>query len=161
MPHGSGFTAINRYGIIAFNLDGGEISMRAYTGFFLVLLLAAYSVVSLIVDQKAYYLNSVKFKGDPIGLYQERFRGVRERMPPRGTFGYFSDITDRSEDRSALFLTQYALAPLVLRESTDLPVVVGNFHRGLPSRAEIRQKGLYLLFDTGKGVVLFGKAAPE
>lgn len=135
--------------------------MRAYAGFFLVFLLAAYSVVPLIRDQKAYYLNSVRFKGDQTSRYLERFRGVRESMPPRGTFGYISDVTERSEDRSALFLTQYALAPLVLRESTDLPVVVGNFHRGLPSQEEIRQKGLQALFDSGKGIVLYGKAAPE
>ena len=134
--------------------------MRAYTGFLLVFLLAAYSVVSLIGDQKTFYMNTVKFEGDQISRYQARFHGVRERMPHHGIFGYFSDITERSENRAAMYLTQYALAPLVLRESTDFPMVVGNFHRGFPSQGEIRQKGLHLFFNTGNGIVLFGKVSP-
>ncbi len=132
--------------------------MRAYAGFLLVLLLSAYSVVSQLQEQKALYEREVKFLGDAISRYQDRFRGVREKLPPQGVFGYFSDISDHTENRAAMALTQYALAPLVLRENTDLPTVVGNFHRGFPAPEELRRKGLDLSFDAGSGVVLFGKA---
>jgi len=132
--------------------------MRAYAGFLFVLLLAAYSVVSLLGEQKALYVNSVRFQGDAISRYQDRFRGVREKLPPHGVFGYISDVTEHTDNRAAMFLTQYALAPLVLRESTDFPVIVGNFHTGYPTAEEIRRKGFYLIFDSGGGILLFGKA---
>jgi hypothetical protein len=132
--------------------------MRPYAGFLLVLLLSAYSVASLLQEQKALYDREAKFRSDAIGRYQDRFQGVREKLPPQGIFGYFSDISDHTENRAAMALTQYALAPLVLREITDLPTVVGNFHRGYPSPEELDRKGLSLRFDAGSGVVLFGKA---
>lgn len=132
--------------------------MRIYAGILLVLLLAAYLIASLLQEQKALYEREAKFRGDRISQYQERFRGVREKLPSQGVFGYFSDISDHTENRAAMALTQYALAPLVLRESTELPTVVGNFHRGFPSPEESRRKGLDLLFDAGSGVVLYGKA---
>lgn len=135
--------------------------MRVYAGLLLVLLLAAYSVASLLREQKALYDREAKFRGDSTSRYQDRFRGVREKLPAQGVFGYFSDIQDHTENRAAMALTQYALAPLVLRESTDLPTVVGNFHRGFPAPEELRRKGLVLRFDAGSGVVLFGKVAGE
>jgi hypothetical protein len=135
--------------------------MRPYAGFLLVLLLSAYSVASLLQEQKALYDREAKFRSDAIGRYQDRFQGVREKLPPQGIFGYFSDISDHTENRAAMALTQYALAPLVLRERTDLPMVIGNFHRGFPAPEEMQRKGLYLLFDTGRGVALFGKAARQ
>ena len=133
--------------------------MRAYAGFLLVLLLGGYFVASLLKDQKTLYDVEVKTRGDGIGRYQDRFRGLREKLPPRGVFGYFSDIPDHTENRAGMALTQYALAPLVLRESTELPMVVGNFHRRVPTADELRQKELTVLFDSGSGVLLFEKAA--
>jgi hypothetical protein len=133
--------------------------MRAYAGFLLILSIAAYMVISLLGGQKTFYGKSVKSEGAEISRYENRFRGVRENMPPHGTFGYFSDNPRDSGNRSDIFLTQYALAPLVLREDTNLPVVVGNFHRRYPTAEEIRRKGLSPLFDSGSGIVLYGKAA--
>ncbi len=129
--------------------------VRAYAGFALVLLVAGYSLFALVREQKSHYEKVVKVQGDAITNYQERFRGVREALPPGGSFGFFTDIADHTENRAAMYLTQYALAPLVLHETTDLPRVVGNFHRGYPDPEFLQRKGLHLLYRSGSGIMLF------
>ena len=80
----------------------------------------------------------------------QRFSELREALPKRGVIGYIGESGD-----SALghyYLTQYALAPLVLDHSSNHSIVVGNFPGSQP---EAFPENLRVVRDFGNGVVLF------
>jgi hypothetical protein len=81
----------------------------------------------------------------------KRFATLRAELPSRGIVGYVGDSDD-----SALpdyYLTQYALAPLVVDRGAQHPLVIGNFPHSQTTPAIA---GLALLKDFGNGVFLFG-----
>lgn len=80
----------------------------------------------------------------------QRFAVLKARLPANGVVGYIGETGDSATPD--YYLTQYALAPLVVDLSPDHPLVVGNF----PSRppAQIPTK-LLLMQDFGNGVMLF------
>lgn len=82
-------------------------------------------------------------------LSDERFAALKTELPPRGVVGYLGDSGESAT--SDYYLTQYALAPLVVDRSTNHELVVGNFPNGrlpqFPSRLEVAK-------DFGNGVVL-------
>src|SRR5262245_20712728 len=67
---------------------------------------------------------------DPITRYEARFRPLRERLAGERVVGYIhpSHPWDPIPVEGAVFMTQYALAPVLVQETLDLPLVVGNFH---------------------------------
>ncbi|MBU1965076.1 MAG: hypothetical protein KKD24_04580, partial [Proteobacteria bacterium] len=54
-------------------------------------------------------------------------------------------------------LTQYTLAPRIVRNSPDLPLVVGNFIDGPPAPGFLEKHGLVPLRDLGDGLILYRK----
>jgi hypothetical protein len=88
---------------------------------------------------------------DDIGARSDkRFAQLRSRLPANGVIGYIGETGD-----SALpdyYLTQYALAPLVIERSAQRSIVVGNFPDTLPSEIPADLK---LVQDFGNGVLLF------
>jgi hypothetical protein len=103
---------------------------------------------------------------DEISTYERRFQGVRAALPARGVVGYLgrTDTAGRTpaeRDASSLLdfkhylLAQYALAPVVLIESTEPDFVVGNFDRG---RAPSTPAGFRIERDFGHGLVLFRRS---
>ena len=52
-------------------------------------------------------------------------------------------------------LTQYTLAPLIVRNSPELPLVVGNFLDGPPAPGFLEKNGLVPLKDFGDGLILY------
>jgi hypothetical protein len=104
---------------------------------------------------------------DEITGYERRFLELRSALPARGIVGYVTDppVQDSSPARVALdahdrfkryLLAQYALAPLVLVESTRPELVVGNFARpsSIPGLS-----GLQTIREFGGGVVLYRRTA--
>jgi hypothetical protein len=59
-----------------------------------------------------------------VAANERRFDAIRRLLPQRGIVGYLSDRMDAAEQ---YFLTQYALAPLVVSRSPEHTVVVENF----------------------------------
>jgi hypothetical protein len=82
-------------------------------------------------------------------LSDERFAALKSELPPRGVVGYMGDSGDSAT--SDYYLTQYALAPVIVDRSTNHELVVGNFPNGrlpqFPSTLEVAK-------DFGNGVVL-------
>lgn len=82
-------------------------------------------------------------------LSDKRFAALKSYMPARGVVGYIG-VSGESAT-SDYYLTQYALAPLVVDRSTSHELVVGNFPNGrlpqFPSQLEVAK-------DFGNGVVL-------
>lgn len=78
----------------------------------------------------------------------ERFAALKAALPPQGIVGYVGD----SESPADYYLTQYALAPLIVDHSSSHPLVIGNFSK---SPAAGWKGNLQLVKDFGNGVILF------
>jgi len=81
-----------------------------------------------------------------------RFAELRKNLPARGVVGYWGDSALTPPAVGAYYLTQYALAPLVVERSLKHPLVVGNFP---DSAAPPVPANLRLVKDFGDGVFLF------
>jgi hypothetical protein len=105
---------------------------------------------------------------DEISTYELRFAELRTMLPARGVVGYLghpepAGATPREANAAALLhfrrylLAQYSLAPLLLIESADPELVVGNFDPGV---APPTPPGLRVVRDFGDGLVLFRHSPP-
>jgi len=103
---------------------------------------------------------------DEISTYERRFQEVRAALPARGVVGYLgrtdsAGLTPAEREAASLrdfkhyLLAQYALAPVVLIESTEPDFVVGNFDSG---KAPSAPPGFRLERDFGNGLVLFRRS---
>ena len=79
----------------------------------------------------------------------QRFAAVKMRLPASGVIGYIGESSDFSTPDC--YLTQYALAPLVVERSTHHAIVIGNFPLSPPSNLP---PNLRLVEDFGRGVLL-------
>ena len=78
-----------------------------------------------------------------------RFAAVKTRLPGTGVIGYIGESGNSSTPD--YYLTQYALAPLVVDRSTHHAIVIGNFPLSPPSNLP---PNLRLVEDFGSGVLL-------
>ncbi len=103
---------------------------------------------------------------DEISTYERRFQEIRAAIPARGVVGYLgrtdsAGLTPAEREATSLLdfkhylLAQYALAPVVLIESTRPDFVVGNFDAG---KAPSTPPGFRLERDFGNGLVLFRRS---
>lgn len=94
---------------------------------------------------------------DEVSLNEKRFAELRAALPQRGVVGYISDEPDPNEKIKKYYLAQYALAPLIVVNETDRPLVVGNFNS---PDGELRASDKLVPFKRFEnGVVLFVQAA--
>jgi len=80
----------------------------------------------------------------------QRFAAAKSRLPASGVIGYIGESGNSSTPD--YYLTQYALAPLVVDRSSHHAIVIGNFPLSRPSDLP---PNLRLLEDCGSGVLLF------
>ena len=80
----------------------------------------------------------------------QRFATVKSRLPASGVIGYIGESGNSSTPD--YYLTQYALAPLVVDHSIHHAIVIGNFPLSPPSDLP---PNLRLVEDFGSGVLLF------
>ena len=103
---------------------------------------------------------------DEISNYERRFQGVRAALPARGVVGYLGRTdsaghTPAEREASSLrdfkryLLAQYALAPVVLIESTEPDFVLGNFDSARPASTP---GGFRIERDFGNGLVVFRRS---
>lgn len=78
-----------------------------------------------------------------------RFSALKRDLPRRGVIGYIGEPGALA--RGDYYLTEYALSPLVVDDSTNHPLVVANF----PNLPPVAPSGLQLVKDFGHGVALF------
>jgi hypothetical protein len=79
----------------------------------------------------------------------QRFAALKTRLPATGVIGYIGE--SGSSSIPDYYLTQYALAPLVVDQSPHHAIVIGNFHLSPPSDLP---PNLRLVEDFGSGVLL-------
>ena len=129
-----------------------DYPMRVKTGIVLVLLAALYAggmVVTAAARKKAR-------RGDrPDGFtrYERRFDALRAELSPDSVVGYVTDQKLNPADH--YLITQYALAPVIVRRTVKEDRVVGNFHDPTRMGEIARKEGLVLIRDYGNGVALF------
>ena len=80
-----------------------------------------------------------------------RFAALKAMLPDHGVIGYVGE--SGAAGVGPYYLTQYALAPLVVDHSLNHPLVVGNFPASTPSLPP--EPNLQLVQDFGNGVLLF------
>ncbi|MBU1745828.1 MAG: hypothetical protein KJ649_13170 [Proteobacteria bacterium] len=139
---------------------------RVAAGRLLLVILAGYAVLSLLWQNIRIY--SGLPEKDPVTIHEERIRQLKPLLPASGEIGYITTVeNDRIfgfeksftnvEFLAQYVLTQYTLAPRIVRNSPDLPLVVGNFIDGPPAPGFLEKHGLVPLRDLGDGLILYRK----
>jgi len=123
---------------------------------FAVVVLAVAALASscwLLLDVISQYTQSSEAIG--VAGFETRFDEMRKALPPKSVLGYTSDNASNDPSNPAEFyLTQYTLAPRILKPNTAERMVVANFHNPKPDRRALRKAGLDLVQDYGQGVFL-------
>jgi hypothetical protein len=145
------------------NGNGSWAAIRTRMAVALVLLYAVASGAAWIRLAATAPARSVP---DEISTYELRFQALRGTLPARGVVGYLghpdpTGPTPAESNANSLLhfkrylLAQYALAPVLLLESTEPEFVVGNFDPGaMPSTPA----GFRIVRDFGDGLVLFRRS---
>jgi hypothetical protein len=79
----------------------------------------------------------------------QRFAALKSALPPRGVIGYIGE--SGTAGAADYYLAQYALAPLVIENSQNQMLVLGNFPNSQPAKFPPH---LQLMRDFGHGVLL-------
>jgi hypothetical protein len=108
----------------------------------------------MIVDAPA--ASSLKTGSDEVARRSDqRFSALKAVLPEWGVVGYIGEPGPLA--LGDYYLTQYALAPVVVDHSPNHDLVIGNFpnsvSRDLPSNLQLKK-------DFGNGVLLFATSAP-
>ncbi len=103
-------------------------------------------------------------RSDRISQYEKRFEGLKKILPTHGVVGYLSDrqAQDIRFDNGTVefYLTQYALAPLIVIYSSEREFVIGNFRASGVAPEIFTDNNLMQLRDFGNGVMLFRHETP-
>jgi len=137
---------------------------RARAGWLLLICLTGYAVLNLLWQSVRLYPGLPE--KDPVTIHEERIRQLEFLLPASGEVGYATTVENDKifaaekafqnvEYLAQYVLTQYTLAPVVVRNSLEFPLVVGNFLDGPPPPGFLEKKGLAPLRDFGDGLILY------
>ena len=137
---------------------------RLKAGWLLLIILTGYAVLSLLVQSIGIYTDLPD--KDPVTIHEERIAQLRGSLPASGEVGYVTTVENEKifayerafqnvEYLAQYVLTQYTLAPLIVRNSPKLPLVVGNFLDGPPAPGFLDKSGLLPIKDFGDGLILY------
>jgi hypothetical protein len=142
----------------------GFAKYRAKAGRLLLVILTGYAVLNLLWQNIRLYPGLPET--DPITIHEARIAQLLPLLPPSGAVGYITTVeNDRIfaaeksftnvEFLAQYVLTQYTLAPRIVRNSPDLPLVVGNFIDGPPAPGFLEKHDLVVFRDLGDGLILY------
>jgi hypothetical protein len=137
---------------------------RIKTGWLLLILLTGYAVLSLLVQSIGIYTDLPD--QDPVTIHEARIAQLKGSLPASGVVGYVTTVENEQifayekamknvEYLAQYALTQYTLAPLIVRNSPELPLVVGNFLDGPPASGFLEKNSLVPIKDFGDGLILY------
>ena len=123
---------------------------------FAVLFLAAISLVSsfwFLLDVLGAATHSKGTFG--VEAFESRFNQIRPTMQPHAEYGYLSDTPASDPSGPAEFhLTQYTLAPAIIKPSVNEPLVILNEHAKQLDAKLLQANHLAPVQDFTNGVVL-------
>lgn len=145
-------------------MDKAASTYRRNAGLLILVCLAGYSVFSLLAQSIRIYADLPE--KDPVTIHEARIGQLKGSLPALGEVGYVTTVENdrifaaerafRNVEYLAQYaLTQYTLAPLIVRNSPELPLVVGNFLDGPPPPGFLEKNGLVPLKDFGEGLILY------
>ncbi len=145
-------------------MDKAALTYRRKAGLLILVCLAGYSVFSLLAQGVRSYPDLPE--RDPVTIHEARIHQLKPMLPASGAVGYITTVeNDRIFAAEKAFqnveyvaqyaLTQYTLAPLIIRNTPELPIVVGNFLDGPPAPGFLEKNGLVPQKDFGDGLVLY------
>jgi hypothetical protein len=124
-----------------------SLSLRAKAGILVFTLCCLLSTIRILRQAP----NPAHLDPDDVSKRSnQRFAAVKPHLPANGVIGYIGEGGNSSTPD--YYLTQYALAPLVVDRSTLHAIVIGNFPLAPPSALP---PNLRLVQDFGGGVLLF------
>ena len=137
---------------------------RIKAGWLLLILLTGYAVLSLLAQSIGIYTDLPD--KDPVTIHEARIAQLKGSLPASGEVGYVTTVENEKifayeramknvEYLAQYALTQYTLAPLIVRNSPELPLVVGNFLDGPPAPGFLEKNGLVPIKDFGDGLLLY------
>jgi hypothetical protein len=137
---------------------------RAKAGAILLVLLTGYAVLNLLIQSIRLYAELPA--DDPVSLHEVRIGQIKGSLPSSGAVGYLSSMENEKifafeksfrnvEYLAQYVLTQYTLAPLIVRNTPKSALVVGNFLDGPPPEGLIEKNSLTPLRDFGEGLLLY------
>ena len=147
--------------------DGTYARLRAGTALALLLALAFAACLSALHRGAKSWPDFPKT--DPVTIHEARIEQVRGALPAgTAAVGYVTSVDNDKiflyertlrdvEFLAQYMLTQYTLAPVIVHNSTDQPLVVGNYITGSPDPAFLRKHALVPLRDFGDGLILYRK----
>ncbi len=141
-----------------------ETTFRTAAGTILLIVLTGYAVMTLLGQGIRLYPDLPE--KDPVTIHEERIRQLKPFLPASGAVGYVTTVenerifadekTFRNVEYLAQYvLTQYTLAPLIVRNSPEFPLVIGNFLDGPPEPGFLEKNGLVPVKDFGDGLILY------
>ena len=142
---------------------------RIRAGTLLLLLLTGYSVLSLLVQSLEIYKELPE--KDPVTLHEERIAKLKGALPAFGEVGYVTTVENEKifayerafqnvEFLAQYVATQYTLAPLIVRNTPERPLVIGNFLDGPPAPGFLEKYNLVPIKDFGEGLILYRRDRP-
>ncbi len=145
-------------------MDRSSSAFRRRAGLLILIVLTAYAVLNLLWQGIRSYREMPET--DPVTIHEARIEQLRPLLPASGAVGYVTTVeNDRIfaaekaiqnvEFLAQYALTQYTLAPLVVKNSPEFPLVVGNFLDGPPAPGFLERHGLIPIKDFGDGLVLY------
>lgn len=133
-----------------------KYNLRAKLGISLFLLLALLSAFRALKESSFFIPLLPPAGNDGTTSFVNRFKELKDDLPQQETVGYITDIPSEQAGLfgAEYFMTQYALAPILVDSNNNHPLVIGNFHQ--PDYSNITfGKRLLLRQDFGNGIVLF------
>lgn len=145
-------------------MENSHPPYRRRAGIILLVVLTGYAVLNLLWQGVRSYPDLPAT--DSVTIHEARIAQLLPLLPASGAVGYVTTVeNDRIFAAEKAFqnveflaqyvLTQYTLAPRIVLNSPDLPLVVGNFIDGPPAPGFLEKNGLVPLKDLGDGLVLY------
>jgi len=140
--------------------------LRLKVGLLLLLGLTLAASLNLLYQNGKAYPDFLK--ADPVTIHERRINQIKGVLPETAAVGYVTAVDNEKifyyerslsnvEFLAQYILTQYTLAPVIVYNSPDYPLVVGNYIDGSPDQGFLKRKALIPLRDFGEGLILYQK----
>lgn len=131
------------------------VPLRTYAGVAVLAAIALLTNVDLLLQAVSVY-NHADLNSGGIGAIDDRFSELRQVLPKNAVLGYIRDPQSTLAEpniTAEFYQTQYALTPWLLVNSTDQPLVLGNF-LSLPNPQFLKDRHLEVVRTFSNGVTL-------
>ena len=140
--------------------------MRLKVGLLLLLGLTLAASLNLLYQNGKAYPDFLKT--DPVTIHERRINQIKGALSGTAAVGYVTAVDNEKiffyerslknvEFLAQYILTQYSLAPVIVYNSPDYPLVVGNYIDGSPDADFLKKNRLTSVRDFGDGLILYQK----